>query len=414
MSSGRPIRVLWFVNAPFPAVDAYLGKPEYVGTGSWLKASLIEMVKFEKFEEDGTVYYLLPLHPLPVRKKNKLNRIWSHLKRIYNLLKPHKYTAELRDCVRAVDDFRPDLVHVWGTESFYGLISNLINIPVLIRLQGLLSVIKDDYWGGVKWRERIFMPNEMLSYIDIRNKAVTELKIIKQNKYFEGRTFWDHSHVRAHNVSASYYDISVMMRSSFYGPVWLINNTKKHSVYITARSQPLKGTTCLIQALSIVRKYVPDVQLRVGGIISKSGYGRYLKKMVADLALDDCVTFLGPLSEKEIVNELLGAHVYVLSSYIENECNSLIEAQMVGVPCVAAYVGGVTTTVADQLTGLLFHKGDSATLAMNIQKIFNDDALALNLSRGAREFALGRYEKNSIVNATISAYKDMLGQAHGG
>ena len=424
-SIGGPIRVLWFVNAPFPAVNKRLGKPEYVGTGSWLRATVIEMVKcnnlqigiawasdgvqqYEQFEDAGMAYYLIPQHPLPARKNNKISKIWLHLKRILNLVRRHNYINELEYCVRAVDDFKPDLVHVWGTELFYGLISNMIDSPVLIRFQGLLSVIRDDYWGGVKWRERIFMPNEMLDYIDLCNRARTEIMIIRQNKYFEGRTFWDHSHLREHNTVASYYDIPVMMRKSFYEAKWSIENATKHMVYITARSQPLKGTTCLIQAINIIRRYVPDVHLRIGGLITRTGYGSLLKRMVCDLGLEDHVTFLGTLSEGDIISELLNSHVYVLSSYIENECNSLIEAQMVGVPCVAAYVGGVTSTVTDHVTGLMFHKGDSATLAMNIRRIFDDDVLALSLSQEARNNAHNRYAKEVIVSSTLSAYKDIL------
>lgn len=428
-SKNGPIRVLWFVNSAFPAVDKHLGKPEYVGTGWWMKATMVEMAKresleigvvwasdaiqkYEKFQEGNATYYLVPQHPLPVRKKNKLNRIWSNLIRIRNLVKCHKYVNELSDCVRAVNDFKPDLVHVWGTEKFYGLINNKIEVPVLVKFQGLVSKIKDDYWGGVKWRERIFMLNEMLSYIDLSNGAKNELKILKQNRYFEGRTFWDYSHLREHNALAHYYDVPEMLRPSFYESRWSIENIKRHSVYITSRSIPYKGNACLIEAISILRQYVPGIQLRIGGHIQNSGYGKFLKKMVADLGLDDCVTFLGPVSESEIINELLAAHVYVLSSYIENSCNSLMEAQAVGVPCVAAYVGGVSSLVIDQQTGLFFHKGDSATLAMNIRKIFLDDALASNLSHEARKFALDRYAKDRIVNGTLSAYREILGYVH--
>lgn len=424
-----PIRVLWFVNSSFPAVDKYLGRPEYVGTGSWMKATIIEMAKvesieigvvwasdelqkYEKFTEDNINYYLIPLHPIPARGNNKLTRIWSHLNRIINLVKHHKYFNEINYCVQAVNDFRPDLVHVLGTEIFYGLISSKIAIPVLVKFQGLLSVIKDDYWGGVKWRERVFMPNEMLYYINTRIRAKNEITILKKNKYFEGRTFWDCSHLREHNSSAHYYDVPEMLRPSFYESVWAIENINRHSVYITARSTPLKGNACLIKAISIVRQYVPDIQLRIGGQITNSGYGKYLKKLVADTGLEDCVIFLGPVSESEIINELLSAHVYVMSSYIENSCNSLTEAQMVGAPCVAAYVGGVTSLVIDQETGLFFHKGDSATMAMNILKVFNDDVLALNLSQRARKFALDRNAKDRVVNSILSAYKGILRDFH--
>lgn len=421
-----PIRVLWFVNTPFPAVNKFLGKKESLATGWWMKTTMNEMdnceniekigvvwasneiQEYHQFEEGNSVYYLLPHHPLPARKNNKLSKIWLRLNGIINTFKPYNYDQELIDCVRAIKDFKPDLIHVWGTENFYGLIGNQIDVPVLIKFQGLISAIKDDVWGDVKWWHRFLMPNEALYQLDIMKRSKNEIKIIKQNKYFEGRTLWDYSHLRAHNTSAQYYDVPEIMRPSFYESKWSIDGVKRHSVYMTARSMPAKGVSCLIKAISIVRKYVPDVQLRIGGHISNKEYGRHIKSMVSDMGLDNCVTFLGPVTESEIINELLNAHVYALSSYIENSCNSLIEAEMVGAPCVASYVGGIPSLITDKKTGLFFQKGDSAALAMNIRRIFDDDALALHLSEEARKFALERFDRDGAISGILSAYRDIL------
>ncbi|BAV33915.1 glycosyl transferase group 1 [Sulfuricaulis limicola] len=417
---------MWFVNTPFPAVNKRLGKKESLGTGWWMKTTMnamanCEMIgkigivwasneirEFERFEEDNSIYYLVPDHPLPARKKSKLSRVWSRLNGIINMVKPYSYQKELAYCVRAVRDFKPDLIHVWGTENFYGLISDIIDVPVLVKFQGLISVIKDDVWGDVKWRHRFLMPNEALYQIDITKRSKNEIKIIKQNKYFEGRTLWDYSHLREHNISAQYYDVPEIMRPSFYESRWSIDGVNRHSVYMTARSMPAKGVPCLIKAIGIVRKYVPDVQLRIGGHITDKGYGKYIRSMVSDMGLDDCVAFLGPVTENEIINELLNAHVYVLSSYIENSCNSLIEAELVGVPCVASYVGGIPSLINDLKTGLFFQKGDSAALAMAIRRIFDDDALALRLSEEARKFSLERFNGNRVINGILSAYRDIL------
>ena len=419
------MRILWFVNSPIRAINGFLGQAAYLDSGSWMEATIDEIVKcknlklgvvwasdsirkYEKFEKDNIEYYLIPVHPLPRRKGNKLNRIRSHAKRIVNLIYPHKYNDELRYCMHAVEDFGPDVIHVWGTEMFYGLIGGRVSVPVLIRFQGLLHAIKDDYWGNVKWTQRLSMLDEALSYIDIGNRAKNEIEIIKRNKYFEGRTNWDHSHLRAYNTGARYYDVPEMMRLPFYESAWSKERIRRHSVYTTARSMPAKGNGCLIEAIHILRQYVPDVQLRIGGHIRDTGYGRFLKKMVSDLGMEDCVTFLGRVSAGDIINELLNAHVYVLSSYIENSCNSLIEAQMVGVPCVASYVGGVTSLIADGHTGLFFNKGDSATLAMKIREVFENDILASQLSRNAREFSLNRYSKDRIIGGIVSAYTDIV------
>lgn len=426
-----PMRVLWFVNTAFPAMDRHLGKEEYLGTGWWVKATANEMAKlegleigvawassevrkYERFEEEGFVYYLIPQHPFSVKRRNIISRIWSRLNRVFSTFLPYRYENEIRDCVRAVDDFKPDVVHVWGTENFYGLICNKINVPVLIKLQGLLSVIQIDYWGGLKLRERASMPNEILYYLDTKKRAKNEIKIVRENRFFEGRTLWDYSHMREYNTSASYYDIPEMMRPSFYVSEWEIEKAKRYTVYTTSRSMPPKGVLCLLKSISIVRKYIPDVQLRIGGHTGNVEYGRHIKKMMSDLELDSSVTFLGPVSENEIIRELLSAHVYVLPSFIENSSNSLIEAEMVGVPCIASYVGGSPSLMSEEETGLFFQKGDSAMLAMNIQRVFNDDELAIRLSKGAREFALDRFSKDRVIGGILSAYKEIVEQEDAG
>lgn len=420
--NNKKIKILWFVNTAFPAVEKYLGREQYLGTGWWMKATIEKLCQrddveiavawasddiqqYEKIQEGGMSYYLIPQHPVPDRKKH---RILSRVMRYVNSIKSHKYTAELNTCIQTIEDFQPDLVHVWGTENFYGLMGNMIDVPTLIRFQGLLHVIKDDYWGKVTWFDRFSMFNEFIYYINIVKRAKSEIKILKHNKYFEGRTLWDHSHLREYNETAMYFDSPEMMRTSFYSSSWTIDNINRHTIYITARTTPLKGILFLVEAMNILRKYVPDVQLRIGGQISNDGYGKFIRNMITERNLNDCITFLGPVPEDIIVKEMLQAHVYVLTSYIENSCNSLIEGLMVGVPCVASYVGGIPSLMKDEETGLFFQKGDGAMLAMNIRRIFDDDELALKLSRNARESALSRYDSERIVNGQLETYHEVL------
>ena len=200
------------------------------------------------------------------------------------------------------------------------------------------------------------MFNELLYYINIVKRAKNEVKILKDNKYFEGRTLWDHSHLRKHNDTAMYFDSPEMMRTSFYSSSWSIENISRHTIYITARTTPLKGILFLVEAMDILRMYVPDVQLRIGGQISNDDYGKFIREMISERSLNDCITFLGPVPENIIVKEMLAAHAYVLSSYIENSCNSLIEGLMVGVPCIASFVGGIPSLMKDEETGFFFQK----------------------------------------------------------
>lgn len=128
------MRVLWFSVTP----SLYSKNPLYNG-GGWIaslegelkKNKSIELgVAFEfcddKFKvcENGVTYY-----PINVWKtKKKLRR------REWNILNEEKYI--IPECIKIIEDFSPDIIHIFGTEWCFGLIQNYIKIPVIIHLQG--------------------------------------------------------------------------------------------------------------------------------------------------------------------------------------------------------------------------------------------------------------------------------------
>jgi len=119
------------------------------------------------------------------------------------------------------------------------------------------------------------------------------------------------------------------------------------------------------------------------------------------------VEFLGWIPADKITRELTQAHVFVIPSFIENYPNSLAEAQLVGTPVIASSAGGIPSMVIDNETGLLFPPGDAATLAMQINRMFNEGALALLWSEQARRVALARHDEKTVVDSVIHAYEEM-------
>ena len=53
-----------------------------------------------------------------------------------------RYVKEYQEIIA---DYRPDVIHVWGTENNYGLIASKVKTPCVIHLQGLLNPYKDFY-----------------------------------------------------------------------------------------------------------------------------------------------------------------------------------------------------------------------------------------------------------------------------
>ena len=90
------------------------------------------------------------------------------------------------------------------------------------------------------------------------------------------------------------------------------------------------------------------------------------------------------------------SHVFVCPSSLENSPNSLGEAMLLGVPCVASNVGGIPSMMVGGQDGLLFPPGDIEALASSIIEIFDSEAITRVYSRNAKKHAHENHDQPSI------------------
>jgi glycosyltransferase involved in cell wall biosynthesis len=112
-----------------------------------------------------------------------------------------------------------------------------------------------------------------------------------------------------------------------------------------------------------------------------------------------------------MVKQYAAAHVFVCPSIIENSPNSVGEAQLVGTPCVASYVGGTMDMVKDGETGFLYRFEEISLLAKQICQIFSNDELAISLSENAHRAALMRHDKLKNATQLNSIYKQIINES---
>jgi len=129
---------------------------------------------------------------------------------------------------------------------------------------------------------------------------------------------------------------------------------------------------------------------------------------IKNLGLSSNLEILGYLDEKQMAGMLLRTNLYVTASYGDNSPNSLAEAQVMGVPCIATAVGGVLDMVDDQHSGLLVPPGDPEILAWKIKTVLQNPDLAQTLSANAREIAQRRHNRESIVESLMTAYRETI------
>ncbi len=130
-----------------------------------------------------------------------------------------------------------------------------------------------------------------------------------------------------------------------------------------------------------------------------------LERRRAELGLEAHVHLLGFQPQARALMRQFD--VFVLSSYLEGLCTSLLDAQVLGVPIVATAVGGVPEVVRDGETGRLVRGLGPATLAAALV-----EALAHpELTRGWTERARRSVEAFGIAHTaerTLAAYREVL------
>ena len=419
------MRVFWFTNCLMPSACKQLGVPSPV-SGSWMWslaqalteiktvqlaiATVVKAPLWRKKEIDGIVYYTIPF---PKGGYDEIN------------LNPGKEL--LKNCLEAIEDFVPDLLHVHGTEYFYGSLSadGLIQCPTVVSLQGLIKEYAKVYWGGMSFREVLksqSVYNLMLGCGLLFDKRkyhkrakYMEQKIIKGNHNFIGRTLWDKAHLSEVNPTADYYHCDLALRLPFHSTNWKYEGIHKYSIFTSSAHYPLKGFHWLLKAVAMLKQDFPEISVRVGaayGFTDKRPrwreYETFLHELIDSLGLKNCVFLLGELSAEEMAKEMSKAHAVVIPSMVENECTSLSEAMLVGAPCVASLAGGMTTTIEDRKNALGFPAADAAMLAECLRRIFIDKELVNRLSRSAQKTAEQRHDKKTIAKTMLQIYEDVI------
>ena len=107
----------------------------------------------------------------------------------------------------------------------------------------------------------------------------------------------------------------------------------------------------------------------------------------------------------------LRAHVFVCPSSIENSPNSLGEAQILGVPCVATYCGGIPSMIQDDKSLLFYPFEEFEMLSEKIRAVFSNDGLSTSIGRSAVKEAESRHSRLNNLNSLLHIYQSAVSSA---
>lgn len=342
---------------------------------------------------------------------------------------PYVYLPELEQQFgEEIRGFQPDVIHVWGTE--YGHTLAMMHAAeacgmlshTAVSIQGMCSVIAGHYNEGIPhriqrgytFRDFVRRDNLLQQQRKFGLRGELEVKALEKARHIIGRTDWDRACTSAVNPQAKYHFCNETMRETFYTEQWRFAACRKHRIFASSCEYPVKGFHYLLEAFAEVSKEYPDAVLAVAGNsfftaskLRRTRYQKYLGELARSYGVEDRIEFLGSLSGEEMKQAYLDANVFALPSTVENSPNSLAEAMLLGLPCVAADVGGVGNLMTTKTEGFLYPSNAPYMLAYWIKQVFQMEEKAERLGMAARSHAAATHDPDKNLRTLLEIYGDL-------
>lgn len=302
---------------------------------------------------------------------------------------------------KILTDFKPNLIHIHGTELPHCYSMSLaaieLNIPYVVSLQGIVSEIYKHVLTGMdpkdmfkkSLRDLIFRS----STIDLRNLykrlALLEKSVVLHSSIVIGRTNWDKAWITFNFQGKKYRFSSEPLRKDFLNSrKWEYDKCNKYQIFLSQSNTSIKGLHILLHALAYVKLYFPSLQLVIAGknystntlrnIFLRTAYENTILRYISILNLKNNIKFVGPQNPNQMIEHLLESHVFVQPSVIENSPNSLMEAIYLDVPSIASDVGGISSLYKSCKNLTLYQSDSSLILASHIKDLFEKKNYSTN------------------------------------
>ena len=104
-----------------------------------------------------------------------------------------------------------------------------------------------------------------------------------------------------------------------------------------------------------------------------------IKEEASKLKASSKIKFMG--AQKNIPEKIKGARCFLMTSDFEGLSNSLLEANLSGVPCVSSDWPGVDSIIENNVNGLIYKRQNIEEAVAKVEKIIENDGLCLELTQ---------------------------------
>lgn len=319
---------------------------------------------------------------------------------------------------KVIEEYKPDLIHVFGNEWPFGLLAQYTDIPLVIHIQGSLvpyhNALYPPRYNGFTFAMAAGLNlrkdwHRLFNYFKERSGLLMEKRIWSCVNHYMGRTSWDKALVNTLTKGSTYHHVEEALRPAFLNneKLWKCPNGTKLKLLTTGCSSFWKGIDVMLKTAHVLKEAGIDFEWNVAGSL-----GNELKEIVEKKEglkyADNNINILGFCTPEQLIDMMCSSTMYVHTAYIENSPNSICEAQIVGMPIVSTMVGGISTLVRNGEEGDLLPANDPWQIANAIIELSKDKERMIRYSTNSRQHALERHNPDIIKAQLLKCYNDLI------
>ena len=183
-----------------------------------------------------------------------------------------------------------------------------------------------------------------------------------------------------------------------------VNKKGAPHIVVTRNLESIYDNATAIRAFRIVKDHFPNAYLTIAGVGPEK---QMLEDIVAELRLQDAVTFAGRIDNDHIAKLYHSADMMVNASLVDNMPISILEALASGIPVVTTDAGGIPFLVEHEKTALLVPLKDPVAMSDAMLRLLKDPDQARKLCDAGLQ-AIQKYTWPVIKEQLLSIYKQVL------
>ncbi|MBI2031779.1 MAG: glycosyltransferase family 4 protein [Candidatus Levybacteria bacterium] len=299
------------------------------------------------------------------------------------------YLAYFKAIVHAVNEFKPDIIHVHHIMPLTWIarfIKIAYNLNFIVTVHGSeLPTIEDDK-----------------RYTYLTEEALTRAKRIAANSFWTrewiqkiyGNKFQDQIRVIPGGVNIS--DFPEDMDTREIDSKYRLGGQKL--ILFSGKLTKYKGVRYLIQAARNINAVV--------GVAGDGPEMENLKKMVKKLKLDN-VKFFGFIDNHDLIKLYYRADICVVPSVWDEPLGLVVlEAMATKTPVVVTRKGGIPLAVKDGINGVFIRPRNAKEIAEKVNILLADDELRQKIGERARKTILERFTWDKIAHRYERIYQE--------